>query len=235
MRVASLEKGPLTCDNEDGPGSVGSAHRSLTAHLVLADKRPTVNATRICTVEGCENPTQARGLCNTHYSRWRKTGTTDAPKIRTLADRLWSRTTETPTGCWEFTGYRNVARGGYGRIHDDAAGRVIGAHVAAWIVTQGAIPAGMIVRHRCDNPPCCNPAHLELGSYADNTGDKIARGRQARGEGNGIAKLTEADVRNIRARTATTEVRRRIAEDYGVDPSLITQIAKRHIWKVVAP
>lgn len=79
--------------------------------------------------------------------------------------------------CWLWKGNRN--RQGYGRtgVH----GKYIAIHRYAFERFRHRIPAGMSVLHRCDNPPCCNPAHLFLGTLADNRRDCVAKGRQARG------------------------------------------------------
>lgn len=68
--------------------------------------------------------------------------------------------------------------GGYGKLKSDDG--LIGAHRASWILANGPIPDGLCVLHRCDNPPCVNPAHLWVGTHADNAADKVAKGR-ARG------------------------------------------------------
>jgi hypothetical protein len=74
------------------------------------------------------------------------------------------------TPCIEWTGVR-FARG-YGRT---SLGEY--AHRLAWEAEHGPIPAGMVVRHRCDNPPCVNVDHLQLGTQAENLADMVARGR----------------------------------------------------------
>lgn len=89
-----------------------------------------------------------------------------------LADRLALRLR--PEGdCLVFTGTRS--RQGYGSLR--VAGAMIKAHRVAWELAHGQIPAGMAVCHRCDNPPCCNVAHLFLGTIADNNADRHAKGR----------------------------------------------------------
>ena len=80
--------------------------------------------------------------------------------------------------CWLWTGYRYPK--GYGRASDPrVASRQTYAHRLAWELTNGPIPDGMQVLHACDNPPCCNPAHLSLGSNLENVRDREAKGRGA--------------------------------------------------------
>jgi hypothetical protein len=99
------------------------------------------------------------------------------------AARFWSKVDKSggPGTCWPWTG--SVSSSGYGSLTH--AGRGIKAHRRAWELTNGAIPPGdgphgTCVCHRCDNPLCCNPAHLFLGTTADNTHDMIAKGRKFR-------------------------------------------------------
>lgn len=79
-----------------------------------------------------------------------------------------------PDGCWPWRGARNAR--GYGRVYY-AAGRYVHAHRAAYEAARGPVPPGGILLHSCDNPPCCNPAHLSVGTRADNSADMAAKGR----------------------------------------------------------
>ena len=119
---------------------------------------------------------------------------------------LWSKVDKRgPDECWPWKGYRNAQ--GYGRtwIGDKGyyAHRVIYdlAHPGeiALQAPKKASSTGFL-RHRCDNPPCCNPAHLLIGTHADNMRDKIERGRQVSytSIGSPRAKLTAEDVQWIR-------------------------------------
>jgi hypothetical protein len=89
---------------------------------------------------------------------------------------------------------------------------------------------GMLIRHSCDNPPCVNPAHLSVGTNADNAADMVSRERQARGSRSGTSKLTESQVAEIRARAAAGDLHRVLAGEYGVSRTLITRLANGHGW-----
>ena len=93
-------------------------------------------------------------------------------------ERFWPKVDKRgPDECWPWTASRNVT--GYGKFSVGGKGGWINASRAAWGFANGApAPEGMLVCHRCDNPPCCNPAHLFLGTPKDNMRDMIAKGRQ---------------------------------------------------------
>lgn len=145
-----------------------------------------------------------------------------------LAERLWSRVDKQPNGCWVFTGYCHPTRG-YGQMgRGGRSDGLIETHRAAWVLTHGEIPAGMFVCHRCDNPPCCNPEHLFLGTHADNMRDMKAkgRGRGAAGLTNANARLTPAQVQSIRERRLQGESTKALASEFGVTPQYIGQLAR---------
>lgn len=108
------------------------------------------------------------------------------------------------------------------------------AHRVSWMLANGPIPAGMVVCHRCDNPPCVNPDHLFLGTQIDNMRDrsKKGRGNHRKGSRHGRAKLTEQDVRVIRSRYATGDWKQSdLAAEYGVSQPLIGHIVRRVTWR----
>ena len=147
----------------------------------------------------------------------------------TTEDRFWSyvdqRAGQGPNGdCWEWTAGRLEA--GYGRLSVGAS--EVKAHRYAWETAYGPIPTGMMVCHHCDNPPCCNPNHLFIGTAVDNSDDKVAKQRHLFGETHRMAKLTDGDVRAIRA-DARMQVE--IALTYGVTQGLVGMIKRGVIWK----
>ena len=135
-----------------------------------------------------------------------------------------------PGECWTWTG--SIAPDGYGRFRSAHRGPMVGAHRAAWEFASGPIPEGAWVLHRCDNPPCCNPAHLFLGDVQANHDDMHAKGRWSphRREAHPMAKLTEPQVAAIRDRLARGEYQRTIAADFGVVPGTIGKIARGERW-----
>jgi hypothetical protein len=129
-------------------------------------------------------------------------------------------------GCHVCTSHQR-GRGGYPRITQ--RGRRIPLSRFLYGQLVGPIPDGLIVRHTCDNPPCINLKHLVLGTRADNMQDKVDRGRAraAKHEAHGSAKLTLAQIADIRSskESSTTMARR-----FSVSPGLVRQIRRHKIW-----
>lgn len=117
-------------------------------------------------------------------------------------ERLWKHIdVGWESECWEWTGMRIDSRGGYGRLYlGDGSGRYRSAHRLAYEYWYGPIGDESVIRHHCDNPPCCNPSHLDIGTQADNMRDAVVRNRVAVGQRHGLSKLSDEDVRNIRKR-----------------------------------
>ena len=134
--------------------------------------------------------------------------------------------------CWPWAGSRNPE--GYGNFARVIGGRWIQyrAHRYALERTGEIVPKSLLVLHSCDNPSCCNPRHLRVGTNRDNTVDKVSRNRQSRlaGECNPRAKLSEADVREIRRRCENGEKQRDIAASLGVSHGLIGHVRTGRIW-----
>jgi hypothetical protein len=120
-------------------------------------------------------------------------------------------------------GYGNIRIGG-------RTGHNVKAHRLAYALTYGAISPGMVICHRCDNPPCINPRHLFMGTTLDNVRDKVVKGRQSRGETNAMSRLTESSVRSIRTRHADGETQRRIAADLAVSEATVSRVINGRLW-----
>lgn len=193
-------------------------------------KQPATRRMRhsgLCDLDGCGRKYYAKGYCRKHWERNHINGSPDEVQAvhGTPAERLAAHSL--PAGeCIEFTGYRD--KNGYGKMPID--GVDTGAHRVAFEVVNGPIPDGLVVRHKCDNPPCINPLHLELGTHGDNGQDKATRDRSTHGEGNPGAKLTEPQVIQIRKLLRSGIQQREIAERFGVGQSTISRIKKGTHW-----
>ncbi|WP_407676408.1 HNH endonuclease [Plantactinospora alkalitolerans] len=114
----------------------------------------------------------------------------------------------------------------------------MGAHVAGFVLQNGAIPDGNLVRHRCDNRACVRGEHLLAGTQSDNMRDAVERGRQkpggCRGERVGTSRLTEEQVCRIKSRLASGERGRVLAREFGVNDDLVSKIKLGISWRHVA-
>jgi hypothetical protein len=136
-----------------------------------------------------------------------------------------------PNDCWLWQAMAN--RGGYGRFKI-AAYTSVTAHRLAWVAANMREPGGLIIRHKCVNPPCCNPRHLEIGTAADNAQDKVERGRcrtgRQDGEHNGAALLTTEQVGQIVKALQAGESNLQIARRFPVSDSLVSRIRTGRSW-----
>jgi len=152
--------------------------------------------------------------------------------------RFWSKVdVRGPDDCWLWK--RGRLRGGYGLF---ATGRKPGqqtlAHRVAWSLSNAAdIPRGMHILHSCDNPPCCNPAHLRIGTQLDNVADMIAKGRagdRPRGEAASRSKLTAAAVVEMRARRAAGTPLAVLAREHAVSEMTAWCVCTGRTWRHVS-
>lgn len=131
--------------------------------------------------------------------------------------------------CWPWIGQRTdrgygVVERGSKRRGDRMRAR---AHRVAWHLTNGPIPDELDVLHRCDNPPCCNPAHLFIGTDADNSADMVEKGRQLAGARNPRAKITPVEVAAIRSSPLSQTA---LAHLYGLGQSQVGRIRRGERW-----
>jgi len=156
------------------------------------------------------------------------------PARRSLAERFWSKVDRrSDDECWPWKasgvdGYGVIGSGGRNGI-------MLRASRVSWEFANGPIPNGLCVCHRCDNPPCVNPAHLFLGTLGDNNADTRSKGkhgyRRHVGTVNGRAILNEAQVLEIRD---SIEPARVFAAKYGVCEGTIWAIRQGRNWKHLA-
>jgi len=152
-------------------------------------------------------------------------------KIRNANEHFWSRVDIGNTDeCWDWQGC--ASSGGYGST--TLYGEKELTHRAAWRLANGQdIPGELLVRHKCDRPICCNPAHLELGTHANNAADREERGRgnQIYGEKHFRARLSETEVLEIISLLASGETYGELSARYSVSRGCIRAIDIRETWK----
>ncbi|MCK5615059.1 HNH endonuclease [Candidatus Pacearchaeota archaeon] len=142
---------------------------------------------------------------------------------RSQATLFWKNTKKLENGCIEWQ--KTVSTAGYGRLRLD--GNTILAHRLSWIITNGPIPDGMFVLHKCDNPLCVNPDHLFLGTQNDNMQDMIKKGRYVKPN----VKLTKEMVDGIRKKYSIgNTTHRKLSDEYGVCKTQIGNIVRGNHW-----
>ncbi len=146
--------------------------------------------------------------------------------------RFWERVTKMEGGCWNFqTKDENTV---YGRF--SAAGRTLVAHRVAYLMTHGSIPDGKVLIHSCDNPMCCNPAHLSVATQSENMVDMVSKKRREyEGSKNPSSDFTEEDVLNIKRLLFEGKKVKDVAAQYNVTFQSIYQIGRGKDWTHVAP
>lgn len=138
--------------------------------------------------------------------------------------------------CHEWLATKNRAGYGVFGIWKDGSSTTVLAHRFAFELAGGEIPAGLQVRHKCDNPGCCNPAHLEVGTHQDNMRDMVERNRVGYGTvtgERGYNQLTAAKVKAIRRAHASGATQASLADKYGVSGPTIHHVVHRKRWKHV--
>lgn len=170
-RIVGLDLSPagrMGLENESGPGAIGVAPDPANDWIGVADM-----AKRTCSIDGCDNPHDARGWCSKHYLRWKANGTTDdiRPDFFT---RFWSKVNKNGPiperrpdlgPCWIWTAYTDDNN--YGRFNVEH--RMEMAHRVAFVLAGGVIPDGYEVDHLCFVRPCQNPGHLEAVTHEENS------------------------------------------------------------------
>lgn len=186
------------------------AHRVVYAEL---RKKPVGRLINTCGHRACVNP-----------DHW---------KAPTEEDRFWAKVDRNGPeyrelgSCWVWTA--GLDGKGYGAFRD-SRGRQVLAHRKAWELIVGVQPSGNLL-HRCDTPTCIRPDHMFVGDQAANVADAVAKGRNARNEQHGSAKLTWKSVTAIRARYASGESQSKIASDFGVTQVTVSNIVQGKTWR----
>lgn len=160
-------------------------------------------------------------------------------------EHFWKKVDESggPDSCWPWMGNRSR---GYGHFRFNPGRRTLNAHRVAYFLGTGINPGSLFVCHRCDFRLCCNPAHLFLGTNADNQRDALSKGLLATGEKHysktrpelvlrgtrhGMSKLTESAVAEMRALYATGSFKQKdLATMFGIHQTIVSHILRREAW-----
>jgi hypothetical protein len=149
-----------------------------------------------------------------------------------MNERFWAKVAKRGTEeCWEWLASKRPT--GYGHFFDKAADKLKAAHRYSWELHNGAIPDGQCVCHRCDNPSCVNPAHLFLGTHAENMADMKSKGRvrAATPHLSNNAKFGWGCANAIRCLKVTGGWKDwELADMFGVSRPCISNIIRRDTW-----
>lgn len=189
-----------------------------------------------CVIAGCESDVYAKGMCKLHWRRQREHGDPHyqnpraskgmPPIARIMRHVLWDGE------CLVYAPPGKPLNGGHYGISNGTENVLV--HRYMWEqYNERAVPEGLVVRHRCDNPPCIHPDHIILGTPGDNSQDRKDRGRVVvpLGEQHRLAKLTDATVLEIRHALAYGESNHTVAARYGVSRTTISNIRSGKSWK----
>ena len=177
-----------------------------------------------CSTPSCSKDAVLKGYCRTHYPKRPSIKGAGKPR-KSHWQRLWEKVDRSggSSGCWIFKG--GLGDGGYGVLgwKENGRQRSMSAHRMAWTLTNGTIPPGMCILHRCDNRKCVNPAHLMLGTQEENVRDMALKGRA-------YGKLSYEIAQEIRRRYAAGESQSKLAREFNVTQSSISQIVRNKTY-----
>lgn len=177
---------------------------------------------------GRERPVFGTRLRIGGSSKCRNCSASKPRRKRPVEERFWLYVKKGKKNeCWPWTGYAD--KDGYGWIK--ISKKMVRANRFSYELHKGPIPEGLGICHSCDNPPCCNPAHLWPGTALDNEKDKWAKGRGLRGDQSPRAVMTAARVKRLRQqREKTGATYDELATIFHIDRTTVAQIVRRKTW-----
>ena len=177
------------------------------------------------------NPDTIRKILRRNGIKWKGVGIAQIGLYKNTEEKFWKRLDKKSNGCWEWTKAHN--KDGYGQTC--YKGKMVWTHRMAWIYSKGEIPEGMHVLHKCDNPACCNPDHLFLGTHKDNMNDRDKKNRcnnkGLKGELNPQSRYTEKDILQMREMYKKGMKQKEIALIFNTTQPIISNIINRKYWK----
>ncbi len=146
---------------------------------------------------------------------------------RTFEENFWTFVEKKDNGCWEWKGATVV--GGYGTLTFN--NKNYRAHRISFDMVNGEIARGLLVLHKCDNPPCVNPSHLSIGTNDDNMKDAAIKNRMSFGEHRWNSKLKASDIPKIKKLKGSGMSQSRIAKLFNIDQAVISRIMNGKVWR----
>ncbi|WEX10290.1 helix-turn-helix transcriptional regulator [Chelativorans sp. AA-79] len=190
-------------------------------------------AIRICKIPGCDKAPKARGWCSMHYDRWRVHGDPLGGRetFNGEPERFFREVVLSYKGdeclIWPYGRDRH----GYGKLRRNGRDRVVSRLICEEVNGPPPTPQHEAAHEcGCGNLGCVTQAHIIWKTRTENQSDKLTHGTHNRGKQHGLSKLTEHDVRQIRALRGKMH-QRDLAEMFGVSPTTISQIQRRLRWK----
>lgn len=176
--------------------------------------------------EPIKKMTKAEAAFLSHISR--------AKNAPPMSVRFWLKVDiKGDSDCWNWKA--GSRKGGYGTFGVGCKNLV--SSRVAWELTYGEIPEGLRVLHKCDNPPCCNPSHLFLGTNAENSADMVSKKRHRHGSKHKLAKLTEEQVSEIKKLIPAGRCKRgecsEIAGRFGITIGKLGKLRRGEAWSHV--
>lgn len=167
-------------------------------------------------------------------SHWRWLNMNSIALTKKIVDRFWRNVRILgENDCWEWKA-STYKKSRYGRFSIKRKNLL--THRVSWVIANSEeIPFGLMVLHKCDNPPCCNPKHLFLGTQTENMQDMASKGRTkiSYGEHNFLAKLKEKDIPKILSLLSKGVSQKEIAKIFGVTQTTISRVKVRETWSWV--
>ena len=145
--------------------------------------------------------------------------------MRTVEERFW-RFVQVFPGCWDWSGFKD--KNGYSRLNVGKLPKL--AHRLSLQIHGIDVPDDLCVLHTCDNPSCCNPKHLRIGTKGENNADMRLKKRSARGQRNGKAKLTNAEAIAIKAGLDRGESGKSLADQFNISQATVSSIRHGTRW-----
>jgi hypothetical protein len=167
-----------------------------------------------------------RGVCSNHF---KNKIPTDKESLKKLELKIKENVTKDKNGCLVWNGYKD--KNGYGKT--TIASRSVAVHRIVYAINYDDFDQSLLICHKCDNPACCKPSHLFMGTHKDNERDKIKKGRRnnLNGSKHPFSKINEKMVNEIRSRYKSGAKLTELSDEFNLTQGHVHKIVKGISWK----